>query len=628
MQDEANVNAALRYAEAGWPVLPLHRPINEGCSCGKKACPSPGKHPRTRNGVKDATTDPETIKQWWSQWPEANVGIATGRVSDLVVVDVDEGKGGAESLENLQKLYGTLPPTREVRTGAGRHLYYRYSAAGKKLLNAVGLGGFEGIDLRTDGGYVVAPFSQHANGTFYHWLNEDDLAPLPDIVVTLAMKLESVPDEAAPAKNDMLGLLEGLEEGNRNQTFMRLTNFLHQRGLAPELIKAFLRPYAERSGFAEAELTSLVDGFCRRYADSFNRFSSFSYAEEIETAEPLQPISLNQLLGREYPAVPWLVEDILPKQGAMILAAQEGRGKTWILLDLAICVALGIPWLGRFRTEPTRVVYFDFECIESFIQKRAQKLVEDNPLRQGDADLHFVFAQDTRFGSPVGHHQLVELIQDLKPGLIIVDSLIRAFGGDENSSKDVSEFLGTIKKLMREHNFAVIFADHHRKMGAIQAFNQQVRGSTDKTAFVDCLLTLYRDEDILVIDHTKSRYSDAVPAFEVKLVDTPTGGLEIAHIGEHRVEKAKAAKEDLLDVLKTGLAYKDHITRQDLKELALSQGMSEKNMDRTLDRLLQDGVIVRETVKEEGKRGNGKFVFRWAQASGRPSNPDLGGEAA
>jgi RecA-family ATPase len=293
-------------------------------------------------------------------------------------------------------------------------------------------------------------------------------------------------------------------------------------------------------------------------------------------------------------------------------------------------VALGIPWLGRFQTEPASVIYFDFECIEAFIQKRAKKLIADNPMRQGSIDLHFVFAQELRFGSPAGYRQLVNLITEVKPGLIIVDSLIRAFGGDENSSRDVSEFLGLIKKLMREHNFTVVFADHHRKAGPYQALNQQVRGSTDKTAFVDALLTLYKDgdNDLLVIDHTKSRYAEPVPAFQLKLVDTPTGGVEIVHMGERKVEKAKAAKEDLLEVLKTALADKDHITRQELKQLARSQGLTEKGMDKTLDYLLKDGYIVREEVKEPGKRGNAKFVYRWAQAPGRNLHPDLGGEAA
>ena len=69
----------LEYAKAGFPVLPLHTPMkNGGCSCGKKDCSGIGKHPRTKNGVKDATTDAVTIKEMWKKWPNANIGIACG----------------------------------------------------------------------------------------------------------------------------------------------------------------------------------------------------------------------------------------------------------------------------------------------------------------------------------------------------------------------------------------------------------------------------------------------------------------------------------------------------------------------------------------------------------------------
>jgi hypothetical protein len=72
------VQAALEYARRGWRVLPLHSVIDGVCSCGDKECGSPGKHPLTRNGSKDATVDEETIRRWWTEAPEANVGIATG----------------------------------------------------------------------------------------------------------------------------------------------------------------------------------------------------------------------------------------------------------------------------------------------------------------------------------------------------------------------------------------------------------------------------------------------------------------------------------------------------------------------------------------------------------------------
>ena len=69
---------ALRYAAKGWRVLPLHTPTSTGCSCSKSKCHNAGKHPRTRAGLKDASADADLIRGWWAQWPEANVGIATG----------------------------------------------------------------------------------------------------------------------------------------------------------------------------------------------------------------------------------------------------------------------------------------------------------------------------------------------------------------------------------------------------------------------------------------------------------------------------------------------------------------------------------------------------------------------
>ena len=104
--------AAIDYVERGYSVLPL-RPR--------------AKLPVTSGGVKDATTDIVKVSQWWTSVPELNIGIACGRhslVSGLVVVDIDE-EAGEVSLARLEKKYDELPPTQEVLTGKGRHLYFR-----------------------------------------------------------------------------------------------------------------------------------------------------------------------------------------------------------------------------------------------------------------------------------------------------------------------------------------------------------------------------------------------------------------------------------------------------------------------------------------------------------------------
>ena len=107
---------ALRYAERGWHVIPLHSPDGEGCSCGKPDCSSIGKHPHTKDGVKSATTDAATINEWWKRWPKANVGIRTGECSGLAVLDVD-GDDGKTSLLALHAVHGAIPATLRAWTG-------------------------------------------------------------------------------------------------------------------------------------------------------------------------------------------------------------------------------------------------------------------------------------------------------------------------------------------------------------------------------------------------------------------------------------------------------------------------------------------------------------------------------
>ena len=103
------LQAARAFAARGWPVFPCHTPTpGGGCSC-RQACGRVGKHPRTKHGLKDATTDEATICRWWTMWPQANIGIATGAVSGLVVLDEDSYKGGDSSRFALEQSYSSLP---------------------------------------------------------------------------------------------------------------------------------------------------------------------------------------------------------------------------------------------------------------------------------------------------------------------------------------------------------------------------------------------------------------------------------------------------------------------------------------------------------------------------------------
>ncbi|MEU7579147.1 bifunctional DNA primase/polymerase [Streptomyces sp. NPDC041068] len=180
---DATAYAAAEYAGRGWRVLPVHW-INaqNSCSCREASwmppCPSAGKHPVESAWTKQATADLEQIARWWAEMPEANIGIATGRSSGLWVLDIDPDHGGADSLARLEAKYGRLPDTRRHRTGSGgRHYLFTIPDGLTVKSKTAALGeAYSGIDIRGEGGQIVAPPSVSGKGPY---VIETDCAPLP-----------------------------------------------------------------------------------------------------------------------------------------------------------------------------------------------------------------------------------------------------------------------------------------------------------------------------------------------------------------------------------------------------------------------------------------------------------------
>lgn len=167
------LKAAIGYVTRGFYVFPLHS-VKEDlqCTCGVLACGDAGKHPRVQRGLKEASRDLAQIEKWFGKDSElSNIGIVTGEVSGITVIDIDigEGKFGAESWAEAIADHGE-PDTLMAQTGSGgMHVLFQYNSALKTSSNTLG----KGVDVRNDGGYIVAAPSRHRSGGLYEWLNPE-----------------------------------------------------------------------------------------------------------------------------------------------------------------------------------------------------------------------------------------------------------------------------------------------------------------------------------------------------------------------------------------------------------------------------------------------------------------------
>ncbi len=229
--------AALAPLKRGLAVLPLWWVEDGRCACGVATCDHPGKHPLGKlsvHGYKSASKDSKQIERWWAAFPRANVGIATGEISGVVVLDVDPRHGGVESLARLEQEHGKLVETYRVRTGGGGdHHYFRYSdelvATLKKL---AGRKKESGLDVQTNGQYVVAPGSNHVSGGRYEVESHPGAAFEPQAFQAPGREPAAA---EAPADGD-----EPITEGRRNETLTSIAGSMRRRGLDQEDIRTAL----------------------------------------------------------------------------------------------------------------------------------------------------------------------------------------------------------------------------------------------------------------------------------------------------------------------------------------------------------------------------------------------------
>lgn len=411
---------ALKYAQQNYAVFPL--------------VPR-SKVPATQHGFQDASTDPDQIRRWWATNPNYNIGVATG--NGLVVIDVDdkpeEGKHGTLELNGWEREHGALAQTWTVLTGTGGvHYWYRTN---ENFTNSTEILG--AIDVRSLGGYVVAPPSIHPNGTPYEWEASGDpeyigIAELSGSALELLRKYCTKAGAKSRKKREVpYKELKKIRKGGRQDALMSLQGSLLNMNMTADAIMAAVRAENDLKcdpPLTEEELEKEIFPFLSRNIEPTSDYTETvvpsTTLDDGISEDELNIPSLDQITLEK---AEWLEAGYIPKKTITIVCGDGGVGKTSIWCSIAAAVSRGEQTFLTSRTqmntgilrENRKVLFFSAEDAVNVVLKA--KLIEAGAVEENIflIDVSDERFQDVKFSSKY----LEKIIAKIKPALCIFDPL-------------------------------------------------------------------------------------------------------------------------------------------------------------------------------------------------------------
>jgi hypothetical protein len=491
---------ALKYRnDLHWSVIPVHR----------------NKVPALRSWdeFQERYATEQEIQGWFEQGHN-NLGVVTGKISGIDVVDLD-GFEGAQTAERLGLKSKVIS-----RTGKGFQLFFRCS--GLKTTRKE----LPGLDTRGTGGYVVVPPSVHYLSKPYKWDKEfspDDLEPVPqNLLEALAEKKQP---ELQPRKLEgwMIKDLNSIQpmDGNsgRTPTFVRVIGGMKSKGLAASDIIGLLTPWAEKHGYQRLE--ELVE-------DQFKRYPPVLIPEAVEASH------IESFLSDEQ-KVEWFVPGLIAKNSLGFVAGLPETLKTWLLIDLAVeCARGGGKWLKKFPCSKAKVLFIDQERYKGETQRRFKAVIKGKNLRTADLELFVRTGTTTRLDLQHSLDAFKKELANIKPDLVIIDSFATFHTSEENDRSSVQKVLEAIKALRSEFNCTFIFIDHENKSvfqdmteGTPATYGKMV-GSVAKPAAAEFVFTVRKNNGTAVVHHTKSTLAQVQDTFYVSVKDLTEDKSEIS----------------------------------------------------------------------------------------------------
>jgi hypothetical protein len=428
-----------------------------------------------------ATTEENMLLGWWDTNPAANIGIACGKRSGIIVLDVDADHGGYESLAALQDTYGRLPETPVSRTGSGgEHIVFQHP--GIEIRNSAGKLG-AGLDIRGDGGYIVAPPSVHPNGQRYEWVvrpSQVPLAPMPEWLIELLQERQAA--APTPSTDGMI------IAGGRNDALFRLASGMRNKGFDEDAIFAALQIYNRKHcapPLNDGEVLLITKSSIRyQPKDEYKTIAALPNAwdviEKIEAKIIERQTNPVDVWGIHY-AWKYISRITGGKQRGelIILAGEPGVGKSWWAHQDALYTAVGSPkdnipstpvlvWSGEMSREQVyrrmiemmgvskrHMLTGNMSSTDWEFFNEAKAIIMNSPIYVSDAPLDLKDIR-TLLEREQAEHGVEQVVIDY-------DWLVNAPGQNEiEKSQNVSR---TMKQLARELNLSIVLISSVNKMG-------------------------------------------------------------------------------------------------------------------------------------------------------------------
>lgn len=619
---------ALHYIAQGHSIMPLHHPTpGGGCSCGGTCTPtSAGKHPVVNDWSKRDVMTADEARAYWTTHPDANIGIRTGGPLRLVVLDAD-GPEGIAALETLD-----LPPTAVHQTGNGRHYLYTLppDVDPSTILNSVGRLAPH-VDVRCEGGQIVAPPSLHYSGRRYEALTTAPPVPLPPSVVA-RLPRRAAPDdpvavdpERPPCSDDPARIalaaqhllrLPSAVEGQHGGTATYLAAMAAVRGfqLTDEAAYIALQEYNARAQppWDPAAL--------RRKISEAARTGKLAWGAHLpRTTKPTTILSAVDIF-EPLPPITYQVQGIGLTPGAPLLIAGYGySGKTAAAQQLAIDLATPdtapvkprsfwdgperMVWAKLAAPNRCKVLHLDYEQGSRLTRWRYQRLAQARGLTAVDLDNYLALAAlpEMYLDNSRGLEELERIIQGWD--VVIVDSFRAASPGVDENSSDARMPLDAMTRLSERSGASFVVIHHARKP------NQDRQGGTKMSIrgsgaiFDGCASVLVFDgekDQPKVVSHEKERNSGVtLDDFELVIADDPkSGGLTVrAKDVVRTTPQQRAAVETNADVEKIRRYLATHPFFTNREQIRAAMGVSAQRASAAIGEMLTSGELVNDGGK-------------------------------